>query len=547
MHKNVLYYGDNLDILPRYVADESVDLIYLDPPFNSNQSYNVLFSEHNGSDSQSQIKAFEDTWHWDQAAAKAYQDIVEGGGRMSEAMQSFYKLLGPTDMNAYLTMMAPRLLELRRVLKPTGSVYLHCDPTAGHYLKIVMDAVFGPKNFRNEVVWKRTSARSDSHKWNRIHDTLLFYSKSDDYTWHTQYIPYDEGYVKKFYRHVEAGTGRRYTLSDLMARGLRKGSSGKPWRGIDPGARGNHWKNKVETLEELDAQGRIYWPAKKGGVPRYKRYLDEMPGLAIQSIIMDIPPLSAQSAEKLGYPTQKPQALLERIVSASSNEGDTVLDPFCGCGTTVVAAQKLRRRWIGIDVTHLAITLIKHRLHTAFGDDLRYEVIGEPTSVADAKELAQEDPYQFQLWALGLVDARPVEQKKGADRGIDGRLYFHDEPTGGKTKQIILQVKGGRAKPSDVRDLRGVVEREKAEIGVLICMQKPTRAMRTEAAEASFYKSPWRQKPYPKLQILTVADLLTGRGIDYPPRKQTNVTFRKAPKANRRSSRKRSNPDLFGQ
>ena len=239
--------------------------------------------------------------------------------------------------------------------------------------------------------------------------------------------------------------------------------------------------------------------------------------------------MSAHAAERLGYPTQKPEALLERIIQASSNPGDVVLDPFCGCGTAIAVAQRLGRRWIGIDITHLAISLMKHRLHSAFGEKVAYEVIGEPITVEGAGVLAKEDPYQFQWWVLGLVGARSVEKKKGADRGIDGRLYFHDEGVKGKTKQIIISVKSGHTTVSHIRDLRGVIEREKAEIGVLITLQEPTQPMRTESASAGFYDSQWGR--HPRIQILTVADLLNGKGIDYPPASLVNVTFKKAPKA----------------
>jgi len=527
---NTLYYGDNLDILRRYIKDETIDLIYLDPPFNSNQSYNVLFADKSGNKSHAQIKAFEDTWRWSLEAEEEYLNAVETGGRVSQVMQAFRLFIGENDMLAYLTMMASRLVELRRVLKPTGSIYLHCDPTASHYLKVLMDAVFRPEQFQNEIVWKRTSARSDSHKYNHIHDVILFYSAGRTFTWNAQYMPYDDAYVDKFYRYVEEGTGRRYALDNLMAAGTRKGESGKPWRGIDPNARGNHWKYTVATLDELDSIGRIYWPLK-GQVPRFKRYLDEMDGLALQSIWVDIPPVSAHAAERLGYPTQKPEALLERIVKASSNEGDTVLDPFCGCGTAVAVAERLQRKWIGIDITHLAISLMKHRLDTAFEGRAKYKVIGEPVSLEGASALAEQDPYQFQWWALGLVGARPEEQKKGADCGIDGRLYFHDGNVKGGTKQIVLSVKAGHTSVSHLRDLRGVLDREGAAIGVLIAMQEPTKPMRTEAASAGFYESPWWNKRYPRIQILTIAELLQGKGIDYPPARQVNATFKNAPVA----------------
>ena len=528
---NTLYYGDNLDILRRYIKDESVDLIYLDPPFNSNATYNVLFAQKDGSQSSAQIQAFEDTWQWDENAVRTYEEEVKKGGPVADALRAFYLILGGSNMMAYLTMMAPRLMELRRVLKPTGSLYLHCDPTASHYLKVLLDMVFGAENFRNEIVWKRTTARSDSRKWNRVHDTILFYSRSKNYTWNTQFISYDSDYLRKFYRFEEKETGRKYTLSDLMAAGTRNGSSGLPWRGVDPRTRGNHWKYTIEKLDELEKMGRIVWPKKQGGVPRYKRYLDEMPGVAIQSIIADIPPISAQSAEKLGYPTQKPLALLERIIQASSNPGDVVLDPFCGCGTAVVAAQKLGRQWIGIDITHLAIGLVKHRLEDAFGDSLQFQVIGEPTTLEEAASLAAQDKYQFQWWALGLVGARPAEGKKGADRGIDGRLYFHDDASG-KTKQVILSVKGGHVNVPQVRDLIGVVERENAQMGVFITLEEPTKPMRAEAAQAGFYHSEVWNRDYPRIQILTIAELLEGKGIDMPPMRQVSQTFKRAKKEN---------------
>jgi site-specific DNA-methyltransferase (adenine-specific) len=544
VEKNQLYYGDNLIVLREHIKDESVDLIYLDPPFNSRQDYNVLFAERDGTRSASQIMAFEDTWEWNMDAERAYEEIVERGGRVSDAMRAFKTFLGTSDMMAYLAMMAPRLIELHRVLKVTGSIYLHCDPTASHYLKILMDGVFGTSNFRNEVVWKRTSARSDSHHWNHIHDSLLFYTKSDEYIWNTQYVPYGKEYVADFYGETDE-SDNAFMSDNLTAAGTRKGESGMPWRGVNPTDKGRHWalprkflesksitegtvQDRLDALEKL---GRIIWPEKKGGMPRFKRYLDEMPGLAIQSIITDIPPLSAKSAERLGYPTQKPEALLERIANASSNEGDLILDPFCGCGTAIAVAQKLNRRWIGIDITHLAIGLIKKRLDDAFGESVRttYEVIGEPVDIKGAEALAKEDPYQFQWWALSLVGARPLEKKKGADQGIDGRLYFHDEK-GGKTKQIILSVKAGALHATYVRDLRGVIEREKAEIGVLICMDLPTKPMKKEAAEAGFYQPPATIDRFPRLQILSIAELLEGKRIDYP-RYVVDATFKKAPKS----------------
>ena len=538
MATNTLYYGDNLDILRRYIKDESIDLVYLDPPFNSNQVYNVLFSEKNGTQSQSQIKAFEDTWHWADAV-ETYQHVVEAGGRISEALQAFRRLLGDSNLVAYLTMMAPRLVELRRVLKPTGSIYLHCDPTASHYLKVLMDAVFGPLNFRCDITWKRSASHGGATNFHDVADDILYYVKTNRFVWNAPRQEHDAAYIESHYRQEDA-QGRRYQL--VSAHGPGQGPPRRFGdRMIDP-PKGRHWMDQ-ETIDRWMAEGRIVFT--KSGMPRYKRCIDETPGRPIPSIWTDIPPINSQARERLGYPTQKPEALLERIVRASSNEGDVVLDPFCGCGTTIAAAQKLGRRWIGIDITNLAITLIKHRLHNTFGEELDYEVIGELASVADAKALAAADPWQFQWWALGLVGARPVEQKKGSDKGIDGRLYFHDEAKVGKTKQIIFQVKAEHAAPEHVRSLLGVLDREKAEMGVLIAMQEPTPAMRAEAASAGSYQSPWRKKAYPRLQILTIEDLLGKKGVQLPPLKQVNVTFRKAPRARMKGVERRGS-GLFG-
>jgi DNA modification methylase len=532
---NYLYYGDNLEVLRRYTKDETVDLVYLDPPFKSNQDYNVLFAEQSGAKSAAQIKAFEDTWRWDQGAAAAYEAVVEGGGRVSQAMQAFRTFLGDTDMLAYLAMMAPRLVELRRVLKATGSIYLHCDPTASHYLKMLMDAVFGPRNFRNEIAWRRTSAHSDSKQgaqhYGRVQDVVLFYSRSDVVTWNQQHKAHDDEYVRVHYPHTDP-KDRRYGLWDITGPG--GAAKGNPYYEIFGVSK--YWRYSRATMEQKIKEGRVVQP-RPGSVPREIRYLDDTPGIPIATVWTDISPINSQAQERLGYPTQKPEALLERIIRTSSNEGDTILDPFCGCGTTIAVAQRLKRNWIGIDITHLAITLIRHRLLATYGATALYKVVGEPVSLPDAQALADQDKYQFQWWALGLVGARPTEPKKGADKGIDGRLYFHDEAEGAKTKQIIFSVKGGGVSVKELRDLRGVIDREKAEIGVLLTMEEPTKPMRTEAASAGFYDSPGFKKKYPRLQILTIAELLEGKKIEYP---QTNVTFKLAPKAKGKSAEQMS-------
>ncbi len=539
---NRLYYGDNLDVLRRYVEDASVDLVYLDPPFNSNANYNVLFAEKSGTRSSAQFQAFEDTWQWDASAAEAYRNVVESGATAGQALIAFRALLGESDMLAYLSMMAPRLVELRRVLKRRGSLYLHCDPTAGHYLKLLLDAVLGAKNFKNEIIWKRTVPKSDFRQgatnFPRVHDLLLYYVRDNDSepTFHQPLAPLSEAYIESHYSQRDAD-GRRFQLTSLAAPGA--GMRGHPqydFLGVT-----RYWRYGKDKMADLLKQGRII-QNKPGGVPRYKRYLDETSGVPIGDTWEDVQPINSQAQERLGYPTQKPEALLERVINSSSNPGDVVLDPFCGCGTTIASAQKLGRQWIGIDITHLAIGLIKKRLSDTYGETIKdtYQVIGEPVSLDDAKALAAAEPFQFQTWALGLVGARPAgseQVKKGKDRGIDGLIHFHDDNSG-DTKRIVLSVKAGHTGPDHVRDLRGTVEREKAQIGVLITMHETTREMRKEAASGEFYASQWGV--HPKIQLLTVAELLEGKGINRPPDRQTGATFKKAPKAaTKKAERKR--------
>lgn len=504
---NKLMYGDNLPILREFIPDEFADLIYLDPPFNSNQTYNVLFEEKDGSRAASQIKAFEDTWKWDQLTERTYVDTVERGGKLSETLQAFRNILGTNDMMAYLAMMAPRLAELHRVLKPTGSLYLHCDPTASHYLKILLDSIFGKDNFRNEIVWKRTSAHSDSKRYGANYDNIFFYTKSNQWIWNQIMIEHDKEYLKRF-RHKDKN-GRLWSDDNLTAKGLSGGGYEYEYKGVR-----SLWRCPLETMIKHDEEGKLHF-TKKGGI-RLKRYLDETKGVILQSLWGDIPPINSQAKERLGYPTQKPEILLERIIRSSSNEGDIVLDPFCGCGTSTAVAERLKRKWIGIDITFLAISLIKSRLAKSFGEQVQFKTIGEPVSLFDAQELAKQDPYQFQWWAVGLVSARPTEQTKGADKGIDGKIFFHDDDSG-KTKTIILSVKAGKVSVPHVRDLAGVMEREKAQIGMLISLNNPTRPMITEAASAGFYKSPGWNKDYPRIQLITIEELMSGKKIDAPP------------------------------
>ena len=520
---NLLYYGDNLDVLRQHVKDESVDLVYLDPPFNSSRDYNVLFADSTGEKSHAQIEAFTDSWHWDAVAQATYHHLVtEGPSALASAIGALHEFVGRNDVMAYLVMMAVRLQELYRVLKPTGSLYLHCDPTASHYLKIVLDTIFGPKNFRNEISWKRFSAKNDPHRFGRSHDVLLFYSRGEKFTWNAQYGPFEEDYVEENYRYIEKETGRRYRRDNLTAN-KPGGDVDYEWHGARP-YKGRHWAYSRANMDTMLAEGRIEF--RSTGMPVYKRYLDEQPGVPLQDIWTDIR-LHSGSKERLGYATQKPLALLERIVAASSNEGDLVLDPFCGCGTTIAAAEKLGRRWIGIDITNLAIALIEYRLKDMF-PSAKYEVRGEPADLDGARALALQNRYQFQWWALKLVKAKPVgEGKKGRDRGIDGLIHFIDDASD-KPKTVIVQVKSGHVGPGMIRDLKGTVESQKADMGLFITLEKATSEMRIEAVQAGYYHSDGWGEDYPKIQIAGIEELLAGYKPNLPP---VHHTFKKAPKA----------------
>lgn len=548
---NRLYFGDNLHVLREHVADQSVDLVYLDPPFNSKRDYNLLFKTPKGHESDAQITAFEDSWHWGEQAEREFAEILRSPNTdVAELMPALRAFLGENDMMAYLVMMANRLLELHRVLKPTGSLYLHCDPTASHYLKIVLDGVFGKEFLVNELIWKRYGSHNDhgqgSKHFGRTHDTILFYSKSDARVWNQPFVPLNQEYVESTYRGVDPD-GRRFTTTPLTGPGgAEKGNPVFEWNGHT-----RAWRYNKETMQRLHDEGRLHY--SKTGYVRQKLFLEESRGVAVQDIWDDIPSLSGAHAERLGYPTQKPLALLERIISASSNPGDVVLDPFCGCGTAVDAAQALGRRWIGIDITHLAIGLIEKRLKRRYAylnrptlemdpDDpigkvaestpeylKNFVVIGTPKDLDGARDLSRRDKYEFQNWACMLVDARPYRGgKKGADGGVDGIGYFEDEK--GKAKKIVVSVKGGdNVNVAMVRDLAHVVAREKAEIGLFVTLADPSKPMITEAVKEGFYTSPDTGAEFPRIQILTIAGLLDGtERARYPDLAQGGHTFKKA-------------------
>ncbi len=519
---NHLYYGDNLRVLRGEIGDESVDLIYLDPPFNSNASYNVLFRGPQGNESAAQIEAFDDTWHWTDAAEEAYGEVLRSGNsaaaEMLRAMRSF---LGENDMMAYLAMMAVRLLELHRVLKPTGSLYLHCDPTASHYLKILLDAVFGARNFRNEIVWKRSNPKSHgSRNFSTASDTILRYSKTDDFFFKQPYEEHDPAYVEKAYRFSDQRG--KYRLLPLLNPNDNRPNLTYEFLGVT-----RVWRWTRERMQAAYEDGLVV-QLKPGAVPQYKKYLEDSKGRTVTNIWIDIP--QAAGKENLGYPTQKPVALLERIVNASSNPGDVVLDPFCGCGTTVHAAEKLGRQWIGIDVTHLAIGLIEKRLRDAF-PGVEFTTHGVPRDIAGARDIARrgrEDRnyyFEFEKWALSLINAQPGNMgRKGADKGIDGNIYF------GKTDRAIVSVKAGdNVGVAMIRDLRGTIEREKAAIGIFLTLTGPKKPMVAEAAAAGQFEMEGFT-PVPCIQIVTVEEALElrDRAVRLPARRDD--AFKRAPR-----------------
>lgn len=533
---NSLYFGDNLHVMRRLPA-ESVDLIYLDPPFNSNTTYNILFRGPSGDRSQAQIEAFDDTWHWGPASAEAYDDVMRSGSPIAELLKTVRAFLHENDMTAYLSMMAARLVELHRILKPTGSLYLHCDPVASHYLKILLDSIFQPANFRNEIIWKRTFAHGNvTTRFGNVTDTIFYYSKSRDFTWNQVFKQLTPAEIEEKYTSVDSD-GRRWQSVTLRNPSVRPNLhyTYKASNGITYHPHPNGWSCNRERMRKYDRENRLHFPSNPKGALRLKMYADESKGERLQSLWDDIPPIGAQAQERLGYPTQKPMALLQRIILASSNVGDVILDPFCGCGTAVHAAEKLGRKWIGIDVTFPAIQIINDRLRYNI-PSAKYEVVGIPTTVEDAKALADLDKFQFEFWAVSLVGGHSRYGRTTGDRGVDGQFFFKIDSKHDGT--AIISVKGGKnINPSMVRDLRGALERENAEIAVLITMTKPSEQMKAEAASAGFFQS--SQGRHPRIQIRTIEDLLSGKGIDCPLQ-YTTVTMAHRGKETLRYEQKRT-------
>jgi site-specific DNA-methyltransferase (adenine-specific) len=525
---NTLYYGDNLQILREHIKDESVDLIYLDPPFNSNANYNVLFKSPAGERSHAQIEVFEDTWHWTNEAEQSFDEVMQSGNSdAAELLRAMRAFLKENDMMAYLCMMAVRLLELHRVLKSTGSIYLHCDPTASHYLKLVLDSVFGIRNYRNELVWKRKAGRGETNnaaiRFGFSTDAILFYGKTERAAFRRQYRESNPHYIASKFVHKDE-SGRIYRLDNITSPSPRPNLCYE-YKGYMPPANG--WAVSRDRMEQMEREGRLYLPADKNRRIQRKRFLDELEGETVDNLWDDIAPINSQAQERLGYPTQKPLELLERIIATSSGSGDLILDPFCGCGTTIHAAQKLNRQWIGIDITNLAISLIEKRLTDAF-PGIQFEVHGTPKDMDGAKALAVKDKYQFQWWAVSLVKAVPYGgKKKGADTGIDGFIYF--KPDAKTTQKAIVSVKGGEnVSVAMIRDVAHVVTREKAQMGIFITLVEPTKPMLTEAVKEGFYETAYGR--FPRLQIVTVADLLEGKKPAIPLIDRTASGFKTAAK-----------------
>lgn len=542
LDRNLLYYGDNLDILRNRVDTGTVDLCYVDPPFNSKRNYNQIYNRI-GAEDHAQAQAFTDTWTWDCWADTGFDEILanEKGRYAPQAVDlitGLCKVLGKESLLAYVVHMTQRIAEVQRVLKPTGSFYLHCDPTASHYLKLVLDAVFCARggDFQTEIVWKRSSAHSDTKQgrkqYGHVHDVLFFYTKGRDWTWNPQYTPYDDEYVANFYRYVEEGTGRRYRLGDLTA-AKPGGDVSYEFHGTRP-YKGRYWAYSRENMEAYFNAGRLLFP-KSGGPPSYKRYLDEMPGVPLQDLWTDIKPIGPQAAERLGYQTQKPEALLERIIATSSNPGDVVLDAYCGCGTTIAVAERLARRWIGMDITYQSISLMLKRLERAFGPEAvaRVSTDGIPRDMKSAQALAhkQDDRLrkEFEKWAvLTYTNNRAViNEKKGADAGIDATAFFQTGRT--ENAKVVFQVKSGAVQRDHIAKLRGDMAREGAALGVLITLEEPKGPMLREAKAAGQYRHELMGRSYDKISIVTVREIVEeGKRLDIPMSLEVLAAARRA-------------------
>ena len=541
---NELWYGDCLTIMRDHMKLGSVDLIYLDPPFNSQREYNAIYKDETGRPLPDQIEAFCDLWELDEERERALRTmpvLMREAGIADEAVE-FWRLwmnaLRKTQprLLAYLSYMVERLLVMKGLLKPTGSVYLHCDPTASHYIKVMMDAIFDHRNFRNEIIWKRTGSHGGAKRWDPVHDVLLFYTASEKYEWNKVFQDFSSKYIEDYYRFQDERG--KYRLVTLTGAGIRNGHSGQPWRDVNPTSSGRHWAvprvalsnafpdrtdleglTTQEKLDMLDDANLVYWP-ERGSVPQQKRYFDESPGVPVQDIISDIRPIGSHVGERMGYNTQKPVDLLERIINASSHPGDTVFDPFCGCATTLEAAHKLGRQWIGIDIAiHAVKRVAKIRLQERLRlvEGVHFEIAGVPKNIEGAHDLWKRDKYHFQKWAVEQIEGF-VTTKRTADGGIDGRLYF-GLPNERDLQSMAIEVKGGKnVGINAARELRGVLDNDQAFMAGLIVLEplgvQKSRNFRKFMASAGDLDV--LGVKYARMQMLTVTEILEGKRFHTP-------------------------------
>jgi site-specific DNA-methyltransferase (adenine-specific) len=521
---NRLHLGDCLYVLREraYFPDSFVDLIYIDPPFNSKRNYNIFFDDNL---IRTQHVAFDDTWTLVNIATSLTELNTLETSDLYKLLQS-YRITAPQTF-PYLVMMSLRIIELHRVLKPTGAFFIHCDPTMSHYLKTVCDVIFGGENFRNEIVWKRQSAHSDAkNKFANVADIILFYAKSNKFKFIPQYAEHDEGYIKRFYRHDDEDERGPYQLDNMASPNPRPNMMYE-WKGFQWPTKG--WRYQKSTMEKLDSEGRIWYPTKKDGSldlnkrPRLKRYLEELEGSIVTNIWTDIQPLHAVSEEYMGFPTQKPLLLLERIIASATKKNDLVLDAFSGCGTSVDAAEGMHRRWIGIDISPTAISRIKWRLEKTYRKSLSpLEIRGIPTDQESGIKLWQENPNAFQDWWVSEFEAlSPTYGGKGADKGADGLALYNPDNKG--SVRVAFQVKGGGIGSKDMDALIGAMSKFNCEMGIFLTIEKPTRQMlNTVAGAGNVRRSGYS---FPVLQTLTLKQFFEGEQLVLPP---NNITFNQA-------------------
>jgi DNA modification methylase len=562
-----LFYGDNLDVMRNKIQSESIDLCYIDPPFNSKRNYNQIYNNV-GKEDQAQSQAFIDTWSWDERANTGFEEIItNAGARFSvqtiELIKGLRAVLGSGGLLAYLISITLRIVEIQRVLKRTGAFYLHCDPTASHYLKLVLDSVFcsagAGGDFKNEIVWRRTGAHGARRRFGPIHDIIFFYTKDAKSYFHKSLKrPYMRGHVESRYTKDERGYQFTSGGNILTGSGIRYGESGKSWRGFDPTAKNRHWAipsdlaqqiedeefSRLGVLAKLDRlleEGLIEvipgqaWPqpvrylnvATAGNsiqdIWAYQPYTEDTVFGSNKGIDADVAWLGPTDPERLGYETQKPEGLLERIVESSCPEGGMVLDAYCGCGTSVFVAEKLGRSWVGIDITYQSISIVLERLEDKFGKSAVDPIVldGIPRDMESANALAHKKDdrvrKEFEKWAvLTYTNNRAiVNTKKGADEGIDGTVYFLTSKT--ESAKMIFQVKSGGVNRKDIAALRGDMEREKAPIATLITLEEPTASMKNEARGAGLYTHELTGNAYNRIQIVTVRAIIEdGKRLEMP-------------------------------